>query len=83
MPNQYTGGDKLYDISAIDARLTELEREKHQLIALREKLQKSRPTPPVSGSFSPEQKKAMGYTIFFSGESASTDKAKQFEAVLV
>ena len=27
--------------------------------------------------------KAMSYTILFSGESASTDKAKQFEAVLV
>jgi hypothetical protein len=27
--------------------------------------------------------KAMSYTLFFSGESASKDKAKQFEAVLV
>jgi hypothetical protein len=27
--------------------------------------------------------KAMGYTILFSSESASTDKAKQFEAALV
>jgi len=39
MPNQYRNGDKFRDISAIDARLTELEQEKQQLIALREELQ--------------------------------------------
>jgi len=178
MPNPYPSGDKFCDISAIDARLTELEQEKQQLLALREELQKSKPTPPVSDSFSAEQKitifrslyrgrtdifanrwqnqegrsghsvgegfdlprldtlflampiawkgslaqyagrihresdgktqvtihdyvdcglpmlqrmfnkreksyKAMGYTILFSRESASTDKANQFEAVLV
>jgi len=143
MPNQHRSGDKFRDISAIDSRLAELEQEKQQLIALREELQKSRPTPLVPDSFSPEQKiaifrslflampiawkgslaqyagrihresdgktqvtihdyvdcglpmlqrmfnkreksyKAMSYTILFSGESASTDKAKQFEAVLV
>jgi hypothetical protein len=59
MPNQYPSGEKLRDISAIDARLAELEQEKQQLTALREKLQRSKPTPPVSHSFSPEQKIAI------------------------
>ena len=40
MPNQYPSGEKLRDISVIDARLAELEQEKQQLIALREELQK-------------------------------------------
>lgn len=52
------------DISAIDARLTTLEQEKQQLIALRKKLQISKPTPPVSDSFSPEQKIAIFRNLF-------------------
>ena len=56
MPDHYYGGDMLRDISAIDTRLAELEQEKQRLIALKEELQKSRPTPPVSDSLSPEQK---------------------------
>ena len=64
MPNQYRSGDKFRDISAIDARLAELEQEKQQLIALREKLQKSKPTSSVSDSFSPEQKIAIFRNLF-------------------
>jgi len=56
MPDHYYGGDMLRDISAIDTRLAELEQEKQRLIALKVELQKSRPTPPVSDSLSPEQK---------------------------
>ena len=59
MPDQYHSREKLRDISAIDSRLAELEQEKQQLTALREKLQRSKPTPPVSHSFSPEQKIAI------------------------
>ena len=44
MPNQYRSGDNFRDISAIDARLTELDQEKQPLIAIREELQKSNPT---------------------------------------
>ena len=64
MPNQYRSGDKFHDISAIDSRLADLEQEKQQLIALREELQKSRPTPAVSDSFSPEQKIAIYRSLF-------------------
>ena len=41
--------------------------------------------PMLQRMFNKREKsyKAMGYTILFSGESASTDKAKQLEAVLV
>lgn len=64
MPNQYLSGNKLRDISAIDARLAELKQEKQQLIALREELQNSRTTPPISDSFSPEQKIAIFRSLF-------------------
>ena len=64
MPNQYRSGDKFRDISAIDSRLAELEQEKQQLIALREELQKSKPAPPISDSFSPEQKIAIFRNLF-------------------
>lgn len=64
MPDHYYGGDKLRDISAIDTRLAELEQEKQRLIALKEELQKSRPTPPVSDSLSPEQKIAIFRNLF-------------------
>ena len=55
---------KFHDISAIDARLTELEQEKQDLIALRKKLQASKPTSPVSDSFSPEQKISIFRNLF-------------------
>jgi hypothetical protein len=55
VPDQYPSREKLRDISAIDARLAELVQEKQQLITLREALQISKSTPPVSDSFSPEQ----------------------------
>jgi superfamily II DNA or RNA helicase len=64
MPDQYRSGDKLLDISAIDSRLAELEQEKQQLIALRAELQKSKPAPPLSDSFSPEQKIAIFRNLF-------------------
>ena len=64
MPDHYYGADKLCDVSAINARLAELEQEKQQLTALREELQKSRPTPTVSDSFSPEQKIAIFRSLF-------------------
>jgi len=64
MPNQRPSGDKIRDISAIDARLTELEQEKQLLIALKEELQKSKPAPPFSGSFSSEQKIAIFRNLF-------------------
>jgi hypothetical protein len=64
MPDHYYSGDKLRNISAIDARLAELGQEKQRLIALKEELQKSRPTPPVSDSLSPEQKIAIFRNLF-------------------
>jgi len=64
VPNQYRSGDKYRDLSAIDSRLAELEQEKLQLIALREDLQRSRPTPAVSDSFSSEQKIAIYISLF-------------------
>ena len=64
MPNQHHSGDKFRDISAINARLSELEQEKQQLTALREELQRSKPTPPTSHSFSPEQKIAIFRGLF-------------------
>ncbi len=48
MPNQYRGGDKFRDISAIDSRLADLEQEKLRLVALRAEQQKSKPTQPIS-----------------------------------
>lgn len=64
MPNQRPSGDKFRDISAIDARLTELEQEKQQLIALKEELQKSKPRLPFSDSSSSEQKIALFRNLF-------------------
>ena len=64
MPKQYPSGEKFRDISAIDARLIELEQEKQRLTALKEELQKSKPTPPVPDSFSPEQKIAIFRSLF-------------------
>ena len=64
MPNQNHSRDKFHDISAIDSRLSDLEQEKQQLIALRSKLQKSKTAPPVSDSFSPEQKIAIFRNLF-------------------
>jgi len=64
MPNQYPGGKKFADISTIDARLTELEQEKQQLMALRKELQRSKPTPPASDLLSPEQKIAIFRMLF-------------------
>jgi hypothetical protein len=44
--------------------LAELEQEKQQLITLREELKKSKPAPPISDSFSPEQKIAIFRNLF-------------------
>ena len=64
MPDQYRSGDKFHDLSAIDSRLAELEREKQQLIALRAELRNSKTAPPLSDSFSPEQKIAIFRNLF-------------------
>ena len=64
MPDHCYGGDKFRDISAIDARLADLEQEKQQLITLREELQNSKPAPPIPDSFSPEQKIAIFKKLF-------------------
>ncbi len=64
MPDQYPSGEKFRDISAIDAKLAELERERQQLIALREELQASKPTPAVSDTLTPEQKIAIFRGLF-------------------
>ncbi|MCB1850239.1 MAG: hypothetical protein KDI83_05560 [Gammaproteobacteria bacterium] len=64
MPDQNRSGETFHDLSAIDVRLADLEREKQQLFTLREELQKSRPTPAVSDSFSPEQKIAIFRNLF-------------------
>ena len=64
MHDHESGGDKIHDISALDTRLAELEQEKQQLIALREGLKKSKPIPPASDSFSPEQKITIFRNLF-------------------
>jgi superfamily II DNA or RNA helicase len=64
MPDKYRSGDKFHDLSAIDSRLAELEREKQQLIALRAELRNSKTAPPISDSFSPEQKIAIFRNLF-------------------
>ncbi len=64
MPDQYPSGKTFHDTSAIDARLAELEREKQQLLALREELQASNPTPAVSETLTPEQKIAIFSRLF-------------------
>jgi superfamily II DNA or RNA helicase len=56
MSDQDVMGNKYGDISAIDARLAELEREKQQLIDRREQLRKPEPTASVSNFLTPEQK---------------------------
>ena len=48
-------GYTIYDISAIDARLAELDKEEERLLALREELHKSQQRPPAFESFSPDQ----------------------------
>ena len=64
MPNQHSSREKYDDISAIDARLAELEQEKQQLIALREELHNSKPTPPSSDTLSPQQKIEIFRSLF-------------------
>ncbi len=56
--------DTFHDISAIDARLVELEQEKQNLIALKDELQKSKRTSPVSDSLTPEQKISIFRNLF-------------------
>lgn len=64
MPKQNHGGSTFQEISTIDARLSELEQEKKQLLALREKLQTSSPISHSSDSYSPEQKVAIFRKLF-------------------
>lgn len=51
-------------IAEIDARLSELEEEKSQLLALREQLQKSSQIAPDSNFYTPEQKIAIFRGLF-------------------
>nr|WP_221628083.1 hypothetical protein [Teredinibacter franksiae] len=46
---------KPQSIIGINARLSELEEEKNQLLALREQLQQPSPISPDSNSYTPEQ----------------------------
>ena len=64
MPKQQFGREKFRDVSTIDARLTELEHEKQQLISLREKLQQPGLIPSISESLSPEQKISIFRSLF-------------------
>ncbi|MFK7847899.1 MAG: DEAD/DEAH box helicase family protein [Rhodothermales bacterium] len=64
MPDQHCSGDKFHDLSAIDSRLAELEREKQQLITLRAELKNAKTAPPISDSFSLEQKIAIFRNLF-------------------
>ena len=65
MPDQHpSSGETFRDILAIDARLAELEREKQQLLALREELQASKPTLRASDTLTPEQKIAVFRGLF-------------------
>ena len=64
MPDRNPSGEKFRDILAIDTRLAELEREKQQLITLRQELQASKPIPAVSDTLTPEQKIAIFSSLF-------------------
>lgn len=64
MSDQDVLGNKYGDISAIDARLAELEREKQQLIDRREQLRKPEPTASASISLTPEQKVTIFSRLF-------------------
>jgi len=55
---------KPQSIIDIDARLSELEDEKNQLLALREQLQQPSPISPDSNSYTPEQKIAIFRGLF-------------------
>lgn len=66
MSDQDAMENKYGDISAIDARLAELEREKQQLIDRREQLRKPEPTASVSNFLTPEQKITI-YSRLFRG----------------
>jgi superfamily II DNA or RNA helicase len=57
-------GNGFEDISAIDARLAELEQEKQQLVALKEELQTPKPTAPASDLLTVEQKIAIFRMLF-------------------
>lgn len=64
MSHQDAMGNKYGDISAIDARLAELEQEKQQLIELRKELRNPRPTVSIPNSLTPEQKIAIFSSLF-------------------
>ena len=60
MPKQ----SRFQSVAAIDTRLSELEQEKKQLLALRERLQQSSLTTPVSDSYTPKQKVRIFRNLF-------------------
>ncbi|MDA3835455.1 MAG: hypothetical protein PF495_18950 [Spirochaetales bacterium] len=64
MHDKKLGGNKSNDISAIDARLAELEKERQRLLTLKKELQKYQPLPSASDSFSPDQKIGIFKNLF-------------------
>ncbi len=55
---------KPQSIIGIDVRLSELEDEKNQLLALREQTQQPSPISPDSNSYTPEHKKITSHFSF-------------------
>ncbi len=64
MPHNKLSGNTFNDISAIDARLAELDKEKQHLLAIKEALKKSQPGTSASESFSPAQKISIFRNLF-------------------
>ena len=64
MPNDKVSGNVLHNISGIDARLAELDKEKERLFALREELHRSQQKSPAFESFSSDQKISIFRRLF-------------------
>jgi len=65
MPNEKSQRRNAFnDIAAIDARLTEIDREKEHLLMLKEELQKTQLSTPASVSYSPGQKISIFRSLF-------------------
>ena len=64
MPNDKISGNTFNNISSIDSRLVELDKEREHLLELRDELQRSQLNPPVSESFSPDQKISIFRSLF-------------------
>ena len=64
MSNGKVSGKSINDISAIDARLAELDKEREHLIELRDELRRLQLTPRAYKSFSPDQKISIFRSLF-------------------